>query len=252
LIKPFGVLILHGLSASLDCVNGLEPPLRELGIPFRMPVLRGHGATSPEALKGVKWQDWVTDGAAALRDLLEEVDRTVVFGHSMGALVALQLAAQKDCQVDSLILAAPALVFDSPLSEGRPLSFLTPVLPYVLKRWQMPPNYADPILAQSNTNYPWIPMESVMECIRMQKATRTLLPEVRQPLFILAARQDPTVDPKSVDIIMQESSTPASQQRVEWFEKTRHEMFRDCECDYVIQTVVDYVKERTTEAVEGS
>ncbi len=226
--------------------------MQELGLPIRMPVLRGHGATSPEALNGVKWQDWVADGEVALRDLLEEVDRAVVFGHSMGALVALNLAASMDGQVDSLVLAAPALVFDSPLAEGRPLSFLTPLLPYVIKRWQMPPNYADPILAGSNTNYPWIPIESVMECMRMQNATRPLLPELRHPLFILAARQDPTVDPKSVDIISQESATPATEQRVDWFEKTKHEMFRDCECDCVIQTVVDYVNERLSKAVEGS
>ncbi len=241
--KPFGVLILHGLSASLDCVNGLEPPLKGLGLPTRMPVLRGHGAASPEALKGVKWQDWVEDGEAALDDLLKEVDRAIVFGHSMGGLVALNLAAIKDGQVDSLVLAAPALVFDSPLSEGRPLSFLAPLLPYLVKRWQMPPDYADPVLAQTNTNYPWIPIEFVVECMKMQKATRSLLPQVREPVFILASRNDPTVDAKAVELIMQEASTPPEQQRLNWYEKTKHEMFRDCECDCIIQDIVDYVRE---------
>ncbi len=242
--KTLGVLILHGLSASLDCVNGLEAPLREPGLPIRMPVLRGHGADSPEALQGVKWQDWVADGEAALRDLLDEVERAVVFGHSMGALVAINLAAKMNEQVDSLVVAAPALVFDSPLAEGRPLSFLTPLIRYVIKRWQMPPDYADPLLAQSNTNYPWIPIESVMEIMRMQKATRQLLPGVRQPLFILAARHDPTVDPKSIEIITTQVSTPPPQQRVDWFETTKHEMFRDCECDCIVKTVVDYIGER--------
>jgi carboxylesterase len=244
--KPYGVLILHGLSASLDCVNGLEPPLRELGLPIRMPVLRGHGAASPEALNGVKWQDWVSDGEAALHGLLAEVDRAIIFGHSMGGLVALNLAASMDGQVDSIILAAPALVFDSPLADGKPLSFLTPLIPYLVKKWKMPPDYADPSLAENNTNYPWIPIESVMECMKMQKATRGFLPKVQKPLFILGSRQDPTVDAKSVEIITQEVSTSPDQQRVDWFEKSKHEMFRDCECDCVIQSVVDYVKGRTS------
>jgi len=242
--NPFGVLILHGLSASLDCVNGLEQPLRELGLPIRMPVLRGHGAASPEALNGVQWQDWVADGESALQDLLGEVDRAIIFGHSMGGLVALHLAASMDGQVDSLILAAPALVFDSPMAEGRPLSFLTRVLPFVVKRFQMPPNYADPALTKNNTNYRWIPIESVMECIKMQKETRELLPKVSVPLFIQASRQDPTVDSHSIEIISKEVSSHPGQQKITWYEKTKHEMFLDCESDCIIQDVLDYVKER--------
>ena len=29
--KPYGVLIVHGFTSSLDCVNGLQPPLAALG-----------------------------------------------------------------------------------------------------------------------------------------------------------------------------------------------------------------------------
>ncbi len=79
--QPYGVLIIHGFTSSLDCVSGIEPPFKSLGLPTRVPVLRGHGAESPEALRGVTWHDWVADAEAALKDLLTEVDQVVVFGH---------------------------------------------------------------------------------------------------------------------------------------------------------------------------
>jgi len=55
--QPLGVLIVHGFTSSLDCVCGLEPPIQALGLPTRMPVLRGHSAESTEALRGVTWHD---------------------------------------------------------------------------------------------------------------------------------------------------------------------------------------------------
>src|SRR6266542_6911051 len=88
-----GALILHGLTSSLDCVNALVPRMQRLGVPHRMPILRGH-CTRPEDLVGVTWRDWVVDAEAALKDLLGEVDQAVVIGLSMGGLVALLLAIE--------------------------------------------------------------------------------------------------------------------------------------------------------------
>ena len=95
--QPYGVLIVHGFTASLDCVSGIEAALKDSGLPIRMPVLRGHGAESPEALRGVFWHDWVADAEAALKDLLTEVDKVIVVGHSMGGLVSrLQTIESRD------------------------------------------------------------------------------------------------------------------------------------------------------------
>lgn len=242
--KPYGVLILHGFTASLDCVNGLEPPIQALGLPTRMPVLRGHGAESPEALSGVTWHDWVADAEAALNDLLEEVEQAIVFGHSMGGLAALNLAYDHAEQIDSLILAAAAIQMTSPLAPGRSLHFLTPLVVRLLKKWDLPPIYADPDLAQYDTNYMWAPMDAIVTFLEFTEVTRRRLPEVHMPTLILQSRKDTTVAPESAEIIYQNISTPAEQKRIVWFETTEHEMFRDCEREATIGTVVDCVRER--------
>jgi carboxylesterase len=242
--KPYGVLIVHGFTSSLDCVNGLEPPIQALGLPTRMPVLRGHCAESPDALCGVTWPEWMADAEAALEDLLTEAERSIVFGHSMGGLVALTLAADHPDMIDSIVVAAAAIQLTSPLAPGRPLHFLAPLAVRLLKKVDMPPVYADPALAQYDTNYAWAPADAAGALMAFAKVTRRRLPEVRVPTLIMHSRKDTTVDPESAGIIYREISTPPDQKRIVWFEVTEHEMFRDCEREATIGTVVDYVRER--------
>jgi carboxylesterase len=242
--KPYGVLIIHGFTSSLDCVNGLQPPIQALGLPTRMPVLRGHGAESPEALRGVTWHDWVTDAEAALKDLLTDAGKAIVFGHSMGGLVALTLAADHPDVVDSLVVAAAALQLTSPLAPGRPLHFLAPLVVRLLGKADMPPIYADPALAEYDTNYAWAPADAVASLFEFASVTRRRLPEVRVPALIMQSHRDTTVAPESAEIIYDGISTPLDQKRIVWFEVTEHEMFRDCERESTIATVVDYVRER--------
>jgi carboxylesterase len=242
--KPYGVLIVHGFTSSLDCVNGVQPPIEALGLPTRMPVLRGHGAESPDALRGATWHEWVADAEAALENLLTEAERAIVFGHSMGGLVTLTLAADHPEVIDSIVVAAAAIQLTSVLAPGRPLHFLAPLVIRLLDKVDMPPVYADPELAQYDTNYAWAPTDAIASLFEFAQVTRRRLPEVRIPTLIVQSHKDGTVAPESADIIYSGISTPADQKRIAWFEVTEHEMFRDCEREAVIGTVVDYVRER--------
>jgi carboxylesterase len=210
-----------------------------------MPTLRGHGAESPEALRGVTWRDWVADGEAALRELLTEVEQVIVFGHSMGGLVALTLGAEHGDVIDSLVVAAAAVQLCSSLAPGRPLHFLAPLVVRFLDRFDMPPVYADPSLAQHDTNYPWAPSAAVLSLLAFIKRTRRRLPEVDVPTLILQSRNDSTVAPESADLIYERIATPPGEKEIIWFEETEHEMFRDCEREAAVAAVVSWVRERS-------
>lgn len=242
--KPYGVLIVHGFTSSLDCVNGVQPPIEALGLPTRMPVLRGHGAESPDAMRGVAWSDWVADAEAALTDLLTEADEAIVFGHSLGGLVALTLAADHPDVIDSIVVAAGAIQLANPLAPGRPLNFLAPLVARLIDKVNTPPVYTDPALAQYDTNYAWAPTDAISTLFDLIKTVRRRLPEVRVPALIMHSRKDTTVDPVSAEIIYNGISTPPDQKRIVWYEVTEHEMFRDCESADTIAAVVDYVRER--------
>ncbi len=241
----FGVLILHGLSASLDCVREIEPPLKALGLPTRMPVLRGHNAESPEALRGVTWQDWVSDATLAFNDLNSEAERVIVIGHSMGGLMALILASEHSEIIDSIILAAAAVKMNLIFAPGRPLNFLVPLLKIGVKKIDISTkHYADSSLAQYDTNYLWLPAESVIALFDLIKLTRKRLPEVKTPALIIQSHNDSSISAESVDMIYKQISIPIELKRVIWFEKTEHEMFRDCERQGIINVMKDYIVER--------
>lgn len=241
-----GVLIVHGFTSSLDCVKPLRAPIEALGLPTRMPVLRGHGAASPDALRGVVWQDWVDDAEAALQDLLTEVEHVIIIGHSMGALVTLTLTANHEGEgiVDSFVVAAPAVQIESPIAPGRPFSFLLPVVTLVKRKHDMPPVRADKSLEQYDTNYPWAPISAIKALLTFSAATRKRLPEIRVPGLIVQSHNDSTVAPESAEIVYGGISTPPEDKRIVWFERTEHEMLCDCEADDVVDAMVDYVGER--------
>jgi carboxylesterase len=242
--KPFGVLILHGFTSSIECVSEIEPPMKALKLPTRMPVLRGHGAESPEALRGVKHEDWLADGEAALLDLLKEADKAIVIGLSMGGLVTLDLAAKYPEKIDSIVLAAAAVQLANPLAPNRPLNFLRPVINLLFKKWAVPPVRADESLLQYDNNYPWAPMDAIDELLEYMGESRKNLARVHTPALILQGRKDITVVPEAAEIIYNGIATPKAQKKIIWYEVTSHEMFRDCEREKIIKDIEMYVKGR--------
>jgi len=242
--KPFGALILHGITATPENVRRIAPPLEELGLPCLLPTLRGHGAETPEALRDVTWQDWLADSEKALFELLNEVEKVIVIGHSMGGWIALNLAADYADKIDSIVVAAGSTRVVSPFGPGRPLHFLFPLLVKIAKKWDMPPVYADPVLAQSDPTYQWVPSKVFVPMFDLLKKTQKRLVEVTVPILIMHSKKDTSNSPEGALIMYQSIATVPGEKQLVWFEKTEHEMFLDCESEEAVRTVVEYVKER--------
>jgi carboxylesterase len=92
-------------------------------------------------------------------------------------------------------------------------------------------------------------MDSVQSFLDFAGVTRKRLGEINLPTLIIQSRKDTTVAPESADIIYKEIATPQAQKRIVWFEKTEHEMFRDCERKAIIDVIASYVHERVKEQV---
>lgn len=215
-----------------------------LDLPVRAPVLRGHEADSPEALRGVTWGDWVADGEAALGDLVSEVEKAIIIGYSLGGLVALTLAAEHPEEIDSIVLAAAPVQIHSPLAPGGPLHFLIALVKRLVRKWDTPPAYVDKERIKYHTSYPWAPMDAIVSLLDFSVVVRDRLSEVSLPALILQSRNDSTAAPQSANIIYEAISTPANEKEIIWFEKTEHEMFRDLERDAIVDAIQAYVKKR--------
>jgi carboxylesterase len=240
---PVGVLVLHGFTSHIACVTSLEALLKERGLPYRFPLLRGHG-TKPRDLVGVAASDWYEDGEAALWDLLGECEKVVVIGHSMGGLVTLDLAARHGDKLAGAIVAAPALKF------ADPLAVLTPLVSRVVSFWPSPNAYNDRECAKRNQNYPKFPTDAFVELYRYAGDVGNRLSFVKVPLTVLHSRKDQVISPKAAEAAMERTSS--QDKTLVWFEKSGHEMFLDLEADAVTAEVgkaLDGLLARTAEKV---
>ena len=241
-----GVLLFPGFAEGMDCVSAVADRLDARGVLTHVAVLRGNGAPSPEALHGVSWHDWMTDAESALRSLLENAEKAIIIGHSMGGLAALNLAADHPAAVDSIVLAAAAVQLADPLAPGHPLSFMAPVLGHIPARVSLPAPYARAKSADDDLVYSWAPSDAMATLMEFSRITCRRLPYVTAPALIMQSLADTVVAPQSAEIIFRNIATPGRDKRIVWFKHTDHIMFCDCERDAVIAATVDFVNERVS------
>ena len=240
--EAFGVLIIHGFTATLDSVNALVEPIEKLGARVRVPVLKGHGGPSPEKLRGVTWCDWMKDAEAAFLELASEVERVIVVGHSMGGLLALNLAAKyQDRQLAAAVVAAPAFRLVSMLGPGRPLHFLAPLLQNFVRNWDLRVAYSDADEASRSVHYPWAPTDAIISFFDLISFTRTRLHDIRCPVLILHGRAEQTVAPESAKLVFGEIATSPGDKKLVWLERSGHQMFCDSHRDAAVEAIVSYI-----------
>ena len=241
--SPLGVLIIHGFTATLESVSALYAPLSELGIPVLMPQLAGHGASSPEALRGVTWEAWLKDADKAFQELRCLAERVIIIGHSMGALLAIHLAVRYESEIDSLVLVAPAIKLASLFAPGRPLHFAVPLVSGIIKKWDLKP-YAGQSNVGCAPHYAWVPTDAVVSFFDLLKKSLPLLSKVTVPVFILHNRRESTVLPESATILCDSIATKPSEKSIVWLERSEHQTFCDCEREAAVKSIVDYVSGR--------
>jgi carboxylesterase len=105
---PLGVLLLHGFGGSPGSLRSVASWFEGRGASVRLPRLPGHG-TSFDDLAHVRWPAWVEEAERGLFSLRERCEAVAVLGHSMGASLALHLAATRPADVAALSLANPYL-----------------------------------------------------------------------------------------------------------------------------------------------
>ncbi len=230
--EKLGVLLLHGYTSSVRTVDGLVPYLDEAGIPYRMPVLRGHGTTY-EDLRGVTSRDWYADAEAALLELSKEVDRVAVVGLSMGGLVALELAMNHPDLVATTVTVAAALRFKDPLAG------LTPLLAKVVGSWPSPESFNDLSLKVNCENYPKFTTDSFSSLYAYAQEIESRLHEVSTPVCVLQSKKDQVIAPVAANVIYELVSSP--NREIHWFERSGHEMMQDMEADAVFESIMEYL-----------
>jgi carboxylesterase len=108
---PVGFLLIHGLGGTPVEMRFVGNGLARAGYTVRCPQLAGH-CGSFEDLRATGWRDWYATADDALSLLCKTCRKVIVGGLSMGAILALRLAAERPDDVHGTALFAPTLKLD--------------------------------------------------------------------------------------------------------------------------------------------
>lgn len=104
-----GCLLLHGGGGGTtwDLKEFAHTLHSETGVSVWLPALKGFG-TRPEDLLNVTFSDWMNDAHDGATKLQQDCDRIFIVGHSMGGLLALLLASERE-DISAVVTWAAAI-----------------------------------------------------------------------------------------------------------------------------------------------
>lgn len=191
-----GCLLLHGFTGAPPEVRLLGEFLAECGLRVEGPLLPGHGTVADD-LNRVRWQDWVAAAEEALGRLQQQCRVVFVGGLSMGALVALHLAAAHGPEIAGLLLYAPAL------RVANRMLPLTPILRYVVAQFPAGPStdLSDPEAPARLWHYATFPVAGAAQLSHLQRVVRRELEAIRTPALVFYSTQDGTIHPTAAPAV---------------------------------------------------
>ncbi len=198
-------LLVHGFTGSPWDLRPLGEALAARGLKVVCPRLPGHG-TTPRAMSHVGARDWEAAVEGALHGLSGH-RRTFVAGLSMGALLAVLVAARAPERVSGLALVAPALRFRGPTMYALKRLSRYPLLEWV-RPW-LEKNGTDLESPEALAEAPILsafPSARLNDLWALQDAAFAALPRVRCPVLVAVAAQDHVVDPEGGKLLVQRLS----------------------------------------------
>lgn len=106
-----GFLLIHGLGGTPVELRLVARALHRAGHTVHCPQLAGHCGSESDLL-ATTWQDWVASVETELDAMRGQCDTVVIGGLSMGAVMAMHIAARRQDDIDGLALYAPTLWYD--------------------------------------------------------------------------------------------------------------------------------------------
>lgn len=232
-------LLIHGFTGSPWDMRPLGEALSRAGIAVHGVRLPGHG-TTPAAMLEARAPDWLLACDNALARLPGR--RVAVAGLSMGALLALVLAARHPTRVAGVAALAPAVRFrDRTLNSLRALRAAAPLLE-LLRPWvrKETTDLLDPAArAEAPVLRAW-PSARLRDLWEMQDLAWGSAARVTCPVLVVAAAEDHVVDPAGTAALVRRlGKSPAV--RYVRIEDSAHILPRDRNRELVAAEVTAFV-----------
>ena len=227
-----GVLLLHGLTATTAEVRPLAKRLLNEGYTVSGILLPGHG-TTPENLSQTHREDWIKASEEAYNELKQECSSVIVGGESVGALLALHLACEHP-EIKGLLLYAPAMRMAASILRTVLLVLASPFVFSVKKQF-----------SKDRGRMPWQgykinPLKTGVQLLKFQWEIKQRLCRIYQPILLIQANLDDTVDLRSGDIILR--GVQSAVKELYWMEKSGHVVILEKQFEEVLNTTLEFIQ----------
>ncbi|GLQ45283.1 hypothetical protein GCM10007862_03340 [Dyella lipolytica] len=220
-----GVLLIHGLTGTPTEMRLVGKGLNNAGFSVYGMQLAGHCGDVPDLL-ATGWKDWYASVEAAAEKFRHEVDHLFVAGLSMGAILALKLAAERPEWVRGVGVYGATFRYDGwAIPRVSRLSFLLPLIlrlgfcrnrmthenePYGLRDERLRAQISNLMLSGDSTaaGLPGNPWPSLAEMGAMAATVRRELPKVTAPCLIAHATEDDVASVENAYLVARSVSGP--------------------------------------------
>jgi len=228
-----GVLLLHGFGDTPQTLSLLARRLSKSGYGVFAPLLPGHGRTM-DAFRRSRAADWTDAARQSLARVRNRYNTVSVLGLSMGAALAVLLAAESS-EIASLVLIAPYLGMPMRLRVAASTHWLWGTFAGELNA-RSPRSIHDPMEREKNLAYGAVTGRTLFELSRVVKRARQALPKVTAPTLVILSKEDPRVASSVGDFAL--NTLGARDKKLVWTEGAGHII------------TVDYGRERVFSEVE--
>ena len=213
---------------------------------------RGHGRSSGTRALAMRFDDYVDD-------LGMVVERTraafpglplVLFGHSMGGLIAIRYAETHPELIDLLITSGPALIIDEDTpavvrKAGEMIARVAPTAP-------VPRSEGDVLSTDEaigagfdvdhRTHHGTTRMRTAVEMIRAGEVARARFDCLSMPILAMHGADDELTSPRGTELLHQGAA--AQDRTIILWPGMRHELLNEPGRGEVMQAIVDWVTSR--------
>ena len=228
-----GVLLIHGFTGLPVELFLLGQFLNQQNFTVLCPRLAGHGTTENDLMRTTKddWFNSVLDGFEILRGVC---DKIFVIGHSMGGLLTLKLAAEREIP-KIITLAAPIFIDDGLGIKNLPPKELCGNACTFTQRRKL-----DDVPHAVNYVYKKTPLISVHELLDLIGDVKNLLPTVKTPILIMHGEEDHTAQPRSARFIF--DNVGSSVKKIITVPNSGHLLPLDENRDFVFDEVLNFIR----------
>jgi len=229
-----GCLLVHGYTSSAEEMLPLGEFLAKQGYPVLGIRLAGHG-THPVDLSRVRYVDWlnsIRDGHFLLKGM---VDKVVLIGQSLGAMLLL-ICTPEISPAATIAISTPYIKF----TLGRKIvnRFTSTFFPLVPK-WHLRKKKINDIRREGNyPAYPLVATRSILELEKVQGSLENTLGDIRTPILLIQSHKDLTEES------LAEITTRLTNTKYEsiWHEKLDHSLVLDNQRQLVFDEINQYIR----------